>query len=411
MRVILHSDLNNFYASVEELYNPELKDKFLAVCGSVEDRHGIVLAKNLRAKKMGIKTGMTLKEAFDLCPNLVTVEANFERYLIYSKKVKDIYRKYTDQIESFGIDEAWLDVTHSQIFGSGVEIADKIREEVRNLGLTCSIGVSFNKVFAKLGSDLKKPDATTLISYENFKEVVWSLSADEMLFVGRKTKQKLLKYNIKTIGDIARSDREFLTKNLGKWGDYLYEFANGLDNSPVKMDGENDMIKSVGNSMTCYRDLISLDDVKIMFSVLCDSVSARLLDYQIGRASTVTITIKDENLNSFTRQAQLEVPSVLSEDFYNLAVSLFIKNYDFKNSVRSLGVSVSNFSSGDMQTSLFSDEENYEKKVRLAKTVGGIRKKFGAGSLQKAIGLKDRKIARENPKDNHTIHPEGYFKK
>lgn len=411
MRVILHSDLNNFYASVEEIYNSELKNKYLAVCGSVEDRRGIVLAKNLRAKKMGIKTGMTLREAYDLCPNLVTVEANFDRYILYSKKVKDIYRKYTDQIESFGIDEAWLDVTHSQIFGSGEEIANAIRDEVRSLGLTCSVGVSFNKVFAKLGSDLKKPDATTVISYENFKDIVWNLSADEMLFVGRKTKVKLAKFNIKTIGDIARSDLNFLVKNLGKWGNYLYEFANGIDNSPVKMDGEGDVIKSVGNSMTCYRDLTTLDDIKIMLSVLCDSVSARLIDYGVGRASTVILTIKDDNLNSFTRQAQLEVPSILSEDFFKLAVLLFEKNYDFKNSVRALGVAVSNFTSGELQTSIFSDESDYDKKVKLAKAVGGIRKKFGASSLQKGIGLKDKKIARENPKDNHTIHPEGYFKK
>lgn len=411
MRTVLHSDLNNFYASVEAVFDPSLKEAFFAVCGSVEDRHGIVLAKNEKAKSLGIKTGMTIKEARDLCPELITVEAHFPRYIEYSEKVRSIYRKYTDYIEPFGIDEAWLDVTASKIFGTGEEIADKIRDEVRSLGLTCSVGVSFNKVFAKLGSDLKKPDATTVISYENFRDVVWKLNADEMLFVGKSTKKKLEKFNVKTIGDVAACGREFLIKNFGKWGEYLYKFAAGLDDSPVKKDEAGSDIKSVGNSMTSYRDLVKLDDVKIMLSVLSDSVSARLIEYGIGRATTVSLTVRDENLVSFTRQCKLPAPSVLSEDFYRAALDLFVKNYDWKVGVRSMGVSVSGFVGGEFQLSVFGDEDEYGKKVKLAETVQKIRKKFGSASLQKAIGLKDKKIMREDPKENHTIHPEGYLKK
>lgn len=411
MRVILHSDLNNFYASVEQIFSPGLKNEYFAVCGSVSDRHGIILAKNENAKRIGIKTGMTLVDAYKLCPALVTSEAHFDKYLHYSRLVRDIYRKYTDRIEPFGIDEAWLDVTHSGIFGDGKEIADKIRADVRELGLTCSVGVSFNKVFAKLGSDMKKPDATTIISQDNFKDTVWNLPCDEMIMVGKATKKKLNKFNVNTIGDIACSDKNFLIKNFGKWGEYLYTFANGADNSPVKPDSESDVVKSVGNSMTCYRDLTDVEDVKIMFSVLSDSVSARLLDYKAGRATVVSITVKDENLSSFTRQKTLLHPSVLAEDFYEAAVDLFVKNYDFSLAVRSLGISVSGFDSGEMQTSFFLDDDDYEKRVKLAETVGEIRKKFGASSLKKAIGLKDKRISRENPKDNHTIHPEGFLKK
>lgn len=405
MRTVLHSDLNNFYASVEEIFHPEYESSCFIVCGSIVDRHGIVLSKNEKAKAMGIKTGMTIIEAQKICPDLVTCEAHFDRYLFYSKLVKNIYKKYSDQIESFGIDEAWIDVTHSKIFGDGKEIADKIREEVRALGLTCSVGVSFNKVFAKLASDMKKPDATTVIPFESFKRIVWPLKVEEMLFIGKSTKRKLEKFNICTIGELANCDLSFLTKNFGKWGQYIYNYANGLDDSPVNK--EESVIKSVGNSMTSYRNLKNLEDVKIMFSVLCESVSARLIDYDIGRASTLQITIKDEDLFSITRQKSLKNPSVLSEDFFNCAVELFVENYNFSKEIRMLGVSVSNFTNENMQVSLFEGENQYDKKVKLAKTVGDIRKKYGNTAVKKAIGLKDEKMLREDPKTNHVIHPKG----
>ena len=411
MRVILHSDLNNFYASCEMIRHPELRDKFVAVCGSIEDRHGIVLAKNEKAKACGIKTGMTLKDAYNLCPELVCIEADFSFYLFYSKRVREIYYKFTDMIEPFGIDEAWLDVTHSSAFGSGKEIADKIREEVRILGLTASVGVSFNKIFAKLGSDLKKPDATTVISEDNFKNVVWKLDCSELLMVGRKTAAKLKKFNINTIGDIASSDVSFLKKQLGVWGEYLYDFAWGRDESPVKKVGERDEIKSVGNSMTCYRDLNTVDDVKLVFMVLCDCVSERVIDDEVGAATTLSISVRDENMEWFTRQTKLKKPSVLHEDFFTAAMELFVKNYNFECGIRSLGVSVGGFVKGGEQLSLFDDNENYEKRRKLADTVSRIRGKYGTSSVLKARNLTDMRMTGEDPKKTHVIHPEGFGKK
>lgn len=408
MRVILHSDLNNFYASCEQAYDASLSGRVFCVTGSVEDRHGIVLAKNEAAKKLGIKTGMTIREGKNLCPDLLTIEADFDKYLDFSERVRRIYLGYTDLVEPFGIDEAWLDVTNSKIFGDGEKIADEIRRKVRDLNLTASVGVSFNKVFAKLGSDMKKPDATTVISQNNFKDKVWVLPCSDLLMVGRKTALKLSKFNINTIGDLANTDVNFLTEAFGKWGKTLSDFAKGEDISPVRKYEEPDEIKSVGNSMTCYRDLNDLEDVHIMLSVLSDSVSTRIFRKNLGMANTVTLTVRDENLDFFTRQAKLPFPSSFSEDILALSLKLFKENYDFKKGVRSLGVAASDFSRGDTQLSLFDDAESYDKKLSLAKTVGAIRDKYGSSSLKKAITLKDKRISREDPKETHVIHPESY---
>lgn len=408
MKVILHSDLNNFYASCEQVYDSSLKDRVFCVTGSVKDRHGIVLAKNEKAKKLGVKTGMTIRDAKNLCPELLTVEADFDKYLDFSEKVRKIYLGYTDRVEPFGIDEAWLDVTNSKIFGNGEKIADEIRSKVRDLKLTASVGVSFNKVFAKLGSDMKKPDATTVIDENNYKEKVWCLPCSDLLMVGRKTALKLAKFNINTIGDLANTNVGFLTESFGKWGKMLSAFAKGEDASSVRKYEEPDEIKSVGNSMTCYRDLNDFDDVHIMLSVLSDSVSSRILRKNLGMANTVTLTVRDDALCFFTRQAKLPFPSSFSEDILDLSMKLFKENYDFKRGVRSLGISASDFSSGETQLSIFEDPVVYDKKLSLAKTVGAIRDKYGSSSLKKAITLKDKRISREDPEETHVIHPESY---
>ena len=234
-RVILHSDLNNFYASVECLYNPELQGKPVAVCGSQSSRHGIVLAKNYVAKAMGIKTGEVIWQAKQKCPGLIVVPPNFSLYLKFSRLATEIYRDYTDLIEPFGIDESWLDISSSAgLFGSGEKIAHEIRNRIKEeMGVTVSIGVSFNKVFAKLGSDLKKPDAVTIINQANFRQKIWPLPAKELLYVGRATSKKLDRVGISTIGAIAAAPREFLVNLLGKWGEALWVFANGYDVSIV----------------------------------------------------------------------------------------------------------------------------------------------------------------------------------
>lgn len=395
-RTILHVDLNNFFASVECKYRPELKEGTMAVCGSVEDRHGIVLAKNQRAKNFGVKTGMTIREAERLCPDIVFVEAHHDRYIECSKKVKKLYTEYTDRMESFGIDEAWLDVTDSiSLFGSGKTIADEIRERVKKeFDLTVSVGVSFNKVFAKLGSDLKKPDGTTVITRINYKQLVWKLPVDNLLFVGRSTFNKLKKVGINTIGDLAQSDINYITKYLGKWGETLWSYANGYDDSPVLKQDESDEIKSVSNSITCYRDLTDVEDVMIMFSSLCDTVSERVVNYNVGKASTLSISIRDGSLNWFTRQAKLDRPSVLADDYFKKAMELFTTNYKWESTIRSLGVGVTDFV-GEEQISLDTESEEYDKKLRLMKTVGAIRDKYGVDSMRRAISYKDKKLTKE----------------
>ncbi|MBO7215212.1 MAG: DNA polymerase IV [Clostridia bacterium] len=396
MRVILHADLNNFYASVETKLNPELEGKNVGVCGNVENRHGIILAKSEGAKKLGVKTGMTINDAKRLCPDIVLVEAKHSHYTAYSKLVKDIYRKYTDRIESFGIDECWLDVTESQkLFGSGEQIADLIRERVKaEIGLTVSVGVSFNKVFAKLGSDLKKPDGTTVISIDNYKEKVWKLPVEDLLFVGKSTASKLKKINVKTIGDLAQIDVKYLEKHFGKWGLTLSEYANGKDNSPVLKDSETAEIKSVGNSITSYRDLTSLEDILIMFTTLSETVSSRVISYGVGGATTLSIYIRDAFLNSSTRQGKLPEVTVLPEDFKNFAFELFKKNYDLSVGVRTIGLSVSGFDDTARQISL--DGDFYEKKLKLNSAVTDIKGKYGNSTLVKGIVLKDKKLARED---------------
>lgn len=395
MRVILHADLNNFYASVEMKLDESLKGKNVGVCGNKENRHGIILAKSEGAKKLGVKTGMTINEAKKLCPDLVLVEAKHSHYTAYSKLVKNIYRDYTDKIESFGIDECWLDVTDSvKLFGSGKEIADTLRKRVKEeLGLTISVGVSFNKVFAKLGSDIKKPDATTEITIENFKDIVWKLPVGDLLFVGKSTANKLNKINVNTIGDLAKIDKTYLEKHFGKLGHVLSDYANGKDFDLVQKDGELDDVKSVGNSITTYRDLVCDEDVLIMFTVLSESVSSRLISYGLGNANTLTIFVKDSFLNSSTRQGKLPFPTVIPDDFKNFAFKLFKDNYDYSLGIRTLGISVSNFD--DFVTQISLEEINYEKKVNLNTAIADIKEKYGNKSLLKGIVLKDKKLVND----------------
>ena len=405
MRTILHVDLNNFYASVEILVNPALKCKFVAVCGSVENRHGIVLAKSENAKQMGVKTGMTIKEAESLCPNIVFVEANHKRFLAYSKLVRNIYRDYTDKIESFGIDECWLDCTASlKMFGSGKFIADEIRRRVKEeLGLTVSVGVSFNKVFAKLGSDLKKPDGTTVIDINNFKEKIWNLPASDLLYVGKSMITKLNKININTIGDLALTDREYLVKKFGKWGGVLHDYANGLDSSEVSYDGEEDEIKSVGNSMTTYRDIETVEDASMVFTILAESVSERLISYGVGKATSISIYMRDENLFSLTRQCALNEPSVLPQDFHKKALELFIKNRNRFVKYRTLGLSVKGF---EVVEQLNFYDQKYDEKLKLNSQIDKIRHKYGSGSVIKGNLLADKKLMKTENEKTSLMHPD-----
>lgn len=410
-RTILHCDLNNFYASVECLYRPEIRDKPVIVCGDAESRHGIVLAKNQIAKKAGVKTGDVIWEARQKCPGLVQVPADFRKYMRFSRMARAIYADYTDQIESFGIDEAWLDVTGStHLFGSGQEIADTIRQRFKSeLGLSASVGVSWNKIFAKLGSDMRKPDATTVITRENYRQTVWPLPACELLYVGQSTRKKLENRAIFTIGDIARADIKNLKLMLGVWGETLYSFANGYDSAPVRGNCQGSIVKSVGNSTTSVRDLVNDTDVKLIIYVLAESVAARLRKHGL-KCRTVAIHIRSNDLYSFDRQGKLTVPTFISGDITEKAMELFEANYKWDKPIRSIGVRGADLvtATGHVQIDLF-DGDNLEEET-LEKTIDGLRRRFGHYSVQRCAMLLDRQLTGFNPREDHVIYPVSYFK-
>lgn len=411
-RVILHSDMNNFYASVECLYNPSLRDKPVAVGGDLEKRHGIVLAKNEIAKRYGVKTGEALWEARQKCPDIIFVQPHFERYLRFSKMAKEIYSEYTDQIEPFGLDESWLDVTESQnLFGSGKTIADEIRNRIKTeLGITVSIGVSYNKIFAKLGSDMKKPDATTEIYPDNFCEKVWPLPVSELLYVGPSTLKKLRHYGIYTIGDLAKCDTKYLEYWFGKNGIMLWQFANGLDTSPVSNLCAKSLIKSVGNSTTTPKDLVCDDDVKITLYLLSESVAARLREYKL-LCRTVQIYVRDSKLFSFERQTKLAKPVCVSNVIAETAFRLFKENVKAPYTIRSIGVRACDLlMDTNRQMSLLPESMRLQKQEDLETAVDSIRRRFGHFSIQRGLMLSDKMLSNLNPKDDHVIHPVAFMR-
>ena len=396
-RIILYSDLNNFFASVEIALNPDLAGKPLIVCGDPKERHGIVLAKNEEAKKFGIKTAETVYSALRKCPDVQMVGAHHHEYKRYSQMVVDIYKRYTDCVEECSIDECALDVTESTfLFGSGREIAEKIRQEVKaELGVTVSIGVSFNKVFAKLASELKKPDAVTEITRENYKEVVWKLPVAELLFVGKSTEEALRKIGVRTIGDLARADEGILSKHLGKRGRQLRVYALGEDKEPVKAIKEKTDLKSIGNSTTLPQDIQDREEVKRWFYALAESVSSRLRDADVGRANTVHIVVRDSELKFFSWQTKVQ-PTALCGDIAKAAFELFCKQYPFGKKVRLLGITVSGFDYNieqlDLDGLLSGSTASYEKKERAENAVAMLREKYGYASLQRGVVLEDDKL-------------------
>lgn len=407
-RTVLHIDCNKFYASVECLYRPEIRNKPVAVGGDVESRHGIILTKNEIASKYGLTVGEPLWKARKKCPDLIIVPPNYPLYLRFSKLARMIYADYSEFIEPFGLDENWIDVSGS--VQSGEEIANEIRERVKSeLGITVSVGVSFNKIFAKLGSDYKKPDAVTVISKDNFRDIVWPLPCGDLLMVGRATAAKLNSYGIKTIGELANTDEKFLKTVLGKNGQTLRDYANGLDISPVRRADEASDVKSVGNSTTTPRDLVDNDDVKIVFRVLCESVATRLREQGI-KGKTVTISVRDVNLNSFTRQEKMKSHSDISSEIHTCAMTLFLNNYNWLYPIRSLGVSVSDFDIDFCEQYDFSHSvENREKQEKIETAVDSLRRRFGNYCIQRGSQLQKRDLSHFNPHDEHIIHPIGFY--
>ena len=407
--IILHSDMNNFYASVEMLYDPALRDKPIAVAGDEEARHGIVLAKNELAKTFGIRTGQVLWEARQQCPGLVCVPAHYDRYLRFSALAREIYISYTDQVEAFGLDECWLDVTGSTgLFGDGVTIANDIRARIRQeLGLTVSVGVSYNKVFAKLGSDMKKPDATSVITPENFRETAWRLPVSDLLYVGPATTRKLAQFGIHTIGALAQANIDFLYSLLGKNGVMLHRFANGQDRSGVRRYYSVPPMKSIGNSTTAPRDLISEEDIKITLLALCESVGARLRE-QGCVCTTVTVGIRDNRLMSYDRQEKLPRPTNGTMAIWETAVGLVTRSRSGDIPIRSLSVKVSGLSPADEtdQMSLFPDLQREQRRKDIDRVVDQIRAKYGYFSIRRAVTLLDPALDLD-ARGDHVIHPVG----
>ena len=379
-RTILHCDLNNFYASVECAKNPKLFGRPVAVCGNEDDRHGIVLAKSQPAKECGIKTGDTVIEAKRKCKDVIIVHPDFESYYNYSEQVKDIYKRYTDLIEPFGMDECWLDVSGSEmLFGNGEHIADELRKTVqKETGLTISVGVSFNKVFAKLGSDMKKPDATTVISRKDFKEKIWRLPADTLLFVGRKTFKTLQKYGVETIGDIANASPSFMRKILGKNGFDLWLYANGADTSPVSHMNIQPTLKSVSRGITCVESLVSVEEAERVISELCAKVSKSLRQEHL-LATGVQVAVKNESLTVQQYSSNLDFPTHNSKELFIDACCVLSKNHRWKNNVRSITVRAYNLISDTsfQQLTVDYDIEEHDKIGAIDDILTQIRNKYG----------------------------------
>ena len=383
--------MNSFYASVELLSRPDIKDKPVAVAGDPDSRHGIILAKNELAKKFGVVTAETIQSAKRKCPELVTIPPHHDKYREYSHMLNSIYLEYTDLVEPFSVDESWLDVTASEmLLGDAKIIADNIRERVyRELGLTLSAGVSFNKIFAKMGSDYKKPNATTVISRNNFKELLWPMAVSEMFFVGRSTATKLSSLGIHTIGDLAHADKLLLSKTFGVHGVNLYKYANGLDDDPVRAYDNRDDIKSVGHGMTFRRNLKGADDVGIALTELTDKVSTRLRRHKKW-ARGVKIEITTPEFKRLSRQKRLPSPINSPAAFRNAAVEL-ISELNFTNKpIRLLTVTAIDLtdSPDDGQLTIFTmgattdEKQRSEKDENIAKAMDEIRDKFGKSSIK-----------------------------
>lgn len=411
-RIILHSDINCFYASVEHLHHPELEGKPVAVGGDPERRHGIVLTADYMAKGRGVKTGMALWQARQVCPDIIFLPPRMDLYLRFSRLARKIYSDYTDLQEPFGIDECWLDVTRSiGLKGEGLKIAKEISSRMKaELGITVSIGVSYNKIFAKLGSDYKKPDAITTIYKEEFRHKVWPLPAGNLLYVGRSMQKKLSGIGIRTIGDLAAAPESCLSSRLGKMGIILQSFANGLDTSPVRQEGAEAPVKSIGNGVTAPRDMTANQDIRIVLYTLAESVGARLRENGF-RCRVIEISVRDNGLFSFTRQKKLDHPTNITSEIAMEAFQLFLTNYRWQKPVRSIGIRAADLVTDAFcdQLDLFTDFCRRERQERMDDAVDDIRRRFGFYSIQRGLMYCDRQLSSVNAKEDHTVHPHSFF--
>ena len=408
-RVILHCDLNSFYASVELLDHPELRDRPVAVCGDPSSRHGVILAKNEPAKRFQVKTAETVWQARRKCPGLILLPAHHWKYREYSKKVNAVYERYTDLVEPFSIDESWLDVTGTlHLFGGDARaLADEIRRVLREeLNLTVSVGVSFNKIFAKMGSDYKKPDATTVISRENYRELLWPLPVTDLLFVGRAAARVLEQYGVRTIGDLAAYDREALGKLLGRQGYTLHDYASGAEHSPVIPAREQPGPKSVGNGLTFPRNLEGWTELRTAVTELSDEVAVRLRKHAL-KCTTVQVTIRDPNFKDICRQKRLSAPTYVSRDLTDAAMELIRASWNPKAPVRALTITAQNLveeQDAGEQLNLFAARAppRRARREKLEKAMDGIRDRFGRDAITAASTVHRDKA---EVKEDHRLPP------
>lgn len=410
-RIIFHVDMNSFYAAVECMYRPEERHLPLAVGGDAKRRHGIILAKNEYAKRFGIKTGEALWQAKQKCPTLQIVPPDYPLYMRYSSMAKNIYLSYTPRVESFGLDECWLDVSGREMDYSQASIlAQELHERIIDeLGVTISIGVSWNKVFAKLGSDMNKPDGTVIITPDNFKQRIWPLPVHELLYVGPATTRKFVRNGIYTIGDLANCSTKWLQESLGKVGIMLQHFARGEDQSEVSEDGQEEVIKSVGNSVTTPRDIIGDEDVKLIFYALAESVAARLRE-QGFETSCISISLRDTNLFTFAWQKSLSQATNLTLEIANAAMALYYERFPDKRPFRSLGLRAEKLShTKPEQINFMPDKDKREQYARIDYAIDSLRKRFGYVCVRRAYLLTDD-LGRLDAKGSHVIAPISFLK-
>lgn len=411
-RVILHCDANSYYASVECLYTPSIRSRPVAVCGDPQARHGIVLTKNPLAKSYGVRTGEAIWQARQKCPDLVCVPPDFPLYVRFSERMRRLYQRYSDRVEPFGLDEAWIDLSAPGFtFEDGVYAAHEIRLRMRReLGITISVGVADNKVFAKLGSDLKKPDAVTPIPPDEIASIVWPRPVEELLYVGPSTRRRLAQLNVRTIGDLAHCDERALLRRLGKNGATLKRYACGQDRSPVRPTEHVVPAKSIGNSTTPPHDLQNMDDARCLFYLLAESVAARLRQSGV-RARCVSIHARDVSLVTRSAQRMLPRPSYLTDDLASAAMSLFGERFSHGFPYRSVGLSCSMLSPDDepVQLDFTGEAARLLHAEDLEHAIDGLRRRFGHRIVQRGVVLSDAACARIDPVEDHTIHPVPFY--
>lgn len=413
MRTILHVDANSFYASCECLYRPSIREKPVAVCGDPEARHGIVLTKNQHAKQYGVQTGEAIWQAKQKCPLLVVVPPDYPLYLHMSRQMHEIFGKYSDKVESFGLDESWVDISADDMdVRKGQLVADEIRHRIhRTLGITVSVGVADNKVMAKLGSDYKKPDATTVLPPDMYEQIVWPLPVSDLLYVGPATTRKLARIGVCTIGQLANLDESILAYKFGKIGYMLKAFAMGLDTSPVKPIEVSLPIKSIGNSTTPPHDIENMTDVKELVYLLAESVATRLRENNF-KARCISVSARTTDLISSSCQTTLPQSTCLAKEIAETALRLFEQRYRFGFPYRSMGINCSQLSPLDapVQVDLFGEDERRVRQEQLERSIDGLRSRFGHQVVRRGIVLSDLSYSRINPKEEHIIHPVGFLR-